>query len=208
MAETSSGEFDPSRFLTKVGGNDYLEVKWRLFWLRSVHPDASIDTDCISFTDTMAVFKATVTLPNGASATGWGTESINDFRDYIEKAESKSLGRALAALGFGTQFAIDLDTAEVGRIVDAPVDRQRLQQRRAQATTGSRPDGSDQGATPRQQEFIAAMVRDLGISDGDLDRECQQMFGRGIAALTRADASALIERLRQRRGAQSAGAAR
>lgn len=92
--------FDPSRYLTKVGGADYLEVKWRLVWLRETHPDASIETDLVRFTDWapdphtgemvyigLAIFKATVSIPGGGTATGWGSEDVKDFRDALEKAE-------------------------------------------------------------------------------------------------------------------------
>ncbi|HTD18454.1 MAG TPA: hypothetical protein VK667_02885, partial [Ktedonobacteraceae bacterium] len=40
---------------------------------------------------------------------------------YIEKAETGAIGRALAALGYGTQFAPELN--EEHRIVDSPVER-------------------------------------------------------------------------------------
>ena len=41
---------------------------------------------------------------------------------YQEKAETKAIGRALAALGYGTQFCSDFD--EGGSVTDAPVQRQ------------------------------------------------------------------------------------
>jgi hypothetical protein len=124
--------FEPARHLTKVGGNDYLETKWRLVWLRDQYPDASIVTEHIivyppgndpegNLTG-FALFRATATLPSGGSATGYGSESIQDFRDFIEKAETKAIGRALAALGFGTQFSMDFaGEAAADRPVDSPV---------------------------------------------------------------------------------------
>jgi len=115
---TDSIHFDPSKYLTKVGGSDYLEVKWRLVWLRQRHPDAVIETTLVEHSGDAAVFRAMVSVPDGGSASGWGSESMSDFRDYIEKAETKAIGRALAALGFGTQFAPEFDEGE--RIVDAP----------------------------------------------------------------------------------------
>ena len=45
---TPTIDFDPSRYLTKVSGSDYLEVKWRLLWLRQTHPDASIETELVT----------------------------------------------------------------------------------------------------------------------------------------------------------------
>jgi hypothetical protein len=52
----------------------------------------------------MAIFKATVTVPTGGKATGYGSETASDFPDFIEKAETKAIGRALNALGYGAQF--------------------------------------------------------------------------------------------------------
>lgn len=121
----SQSEFDPGRYLTKLKGNDYLEVKWRLLWVRTDHPDARIETECVSFNETFAVFKARVEIPNGGSATGWGSEEKGHFQDYIEKAETKAIGRALGALGYGTQFADDFADGDSGRIADAPVQRPR-----------------------------------------------------------------------------------
>jgi hypothetical protein len=124
-------EFDPSKYLTKVGSADYLEVKWRLVWLRTDHPDADIDTQLMSPPDTgEAIFKARITIPSGGAATGWGSETPNDFRDYLEKAETKAIGRALAALGYGTQFCPDFDFgAPAGKLVDAPVTRSKAEPR-------------------------------------------------------------------------------
>ena len=52
-------------------------------------------------------------------SSGYGSESVKDFGDYLEKAETKAVGRALAMLGYGTQFAPELDEGD--RIVDSPV---------------------------------------------------------------------------------------
>src|SRR5262249_27662737 len=57
----------------------------------------------------------------GRVATGEGSETRADFSEYYEKAATKALGRALAGLSFGTQFAPELD--EKQRIVDSPVER-------------------------------------------------------------------------------------
>ena len=98
--------FDPTQYLSKFDGRDYLEVKWRLLWLRSQHPDARVTTEIVQHNEEngFALFRAEVDVPNGGKSTGWGSETVRDFHDYIEAAETKALGRALAALGFGTQF--------------------------------------------------------------------------------------------------------
>ena len=103
----AGARFDPTphvRQLRGRGGGEYLDVKWRLVWLRSDHPDAVIETQLVQLDPTIAVFKAIVTLPTGGSASGYGSETPSDFPDYIEKAETKAIGRALNALGYGAQF--------------------------------------------------------------------------------------------------------
>lgn len=124
----TNGAFDPAQYLSKFDGKDYLEVKWRLLWLRSQHPDARLTTEIVQHNEEggFALFRAEVDVPNGGKATGWGSETVRDFHDYIEAAETKAIGRALAALGFGTQFCSDFDfsgNARPGKqqVVDAPV---------------------------------------------------------------------------------------
>ena len=125
---TGSQPFDPTQYLSNFDGRDYLEVKWRLLWMRSQHPDARITTEIVQHNEEngFALFRAEVEVPTGGKATGWGSETVRDFHDYIEAAETKAIGRALAALGFGTQFCTDFDfsaNARPGRpqVVDAPV---------------------------------------------------------------------------------------
>ena len=197
--------FEPGRHLSKVGGSDYLEVKWRLVWLRETHPEAAIETDLISHDGSFALFRAKVSIPGGGSATGWGSEGVDDFRDYIEKAETKAIGRALAALGFGTQFCPDFDFgAAAGRVVDAPIDFASSRGRRiadsAPANSERRIANVNQPATQRQLKFIQAIAREAGIEVDALEEEAAELCGAPLSDLTRRDASALIERLQARRG--------
>ena len=67
--------FEPARYLTRISGSDYLEVKWRLVWMRDQHPDATIETELVSHHDNTAVFRAMVSIPGGGSATGWKSYS-------------------------------------------------------------------------------------------------------------------------------------
>jgi hypothetical protein len=53
-------------------------------------------------------------------ATGTGTETRKSFEDFVEKSETRAIGRALAALGIGTQFVGD-ELSEGDHIADAPV---------------------------------------------------------------------------------------
>jgi len=119
--------FNPNEHMMKLKGKDYLQVAWRLVWFRDVDDghghDYGINTELLEHGEDWAVFKCTITDERGkVISTGHGSESKKDFGDYLEKAETKAVGRALAMLGFGTQFAADeLDEGE--RIVDSPVDR-------------------------------------------------------------------------------------
>jgi hypothetical protein len=69
------------------------------------------------------IVRATVTIPGGGSATGMAWQKPTKIAvDYIANAETSSIGRALGALGYGTQFCRDFDQPD-GQVVDAPVDR-------------------------------------------------------------------------------------
>ena len=68
------------------------------------------------------IFRAIVKDGQGGTATGTKSEKAASFPDFIEKAETGAIGRALAALGYGTQFTGD-EWDEAHRIVDSPVDR-------------------------------------------------------------------------------------
>ena len=115
--------FNPNEHMMKLKGKDYLQVAWRLVWFREDHPDWSIDPSIIEMDADHAVFKAIICDETGVQkCAGHGSESKRDFGDYIEKAETKAVGRALAMLGYGTQFtAAEFDEGE--RIVDSPIDR-------------------------------------------------------------------------------------
>jgi hypothetical protein len=143
--------FDPTPYLRQLhvpgrgGGTDYLDVKWRLLWLRKEHPDAEILTELVQNYPQMAIFKATVTVPSGGKATGYGSETASDFPDFIEKAETKAIGRALNALGYGAQFG------ESQRPEDPVPDRAPAQPGRQAAPT-ARPV-----ALPRRDERPASL---------------------------------------------------
>jgi hypothetical protein len=177
--------FNASGHLLNIGTDKkprmYLEVKYRLVWLREEHPEAQISTEIlhldlekevqaevfewddnlkksVKVTKTgkgMVIFKATITLPNGASATGTKMENAAAFGDFLEKAESGAIGRALAGLGYGTQFCEGESEADSGRIVDAPVTRPSYD--------------PDKPASEQQLTTIAKLVKDLGQVPGNLD---------------------------------------
>jgi hypothetical protein len=205
--------FDPAKYLTNLKGKDYLEVKWRLVWFREKCPSGAIRTEHITINDQVAIFRAEV-LEFGEdgrisnSATGHGSETPRDFGDYIEKAETKAIGRALAALGYGTQFAPELD--EGGRIVDTPVQRpapQPSQRPQSQPEQGyqprdpriipNRPAG---GITEKQVKFARDLQRACHIEDEVFAQSLDANYGTPeLNQLTKDEAKNLIDRLFEKR---------
>ena len=170
--------FNPNDHMMKLKGKDYLQVAWRLVWFREDHPDWNIEPTPLEFDAEHAIFKATIYDETGtAKVTGHGSESKRDFGDFLEKAETKAVGRALAMLGYGTQFtAQEFDEGE--RIVDSPIDREprgskeaaqevgkkkleeinsklaETAQKAAETPTEAKPYSSRQPATEEQTEII------------------------------------------------------
>lgn len=129
--------FNVKDHLISLKGKQYLPVAGRLVWFREDHPDWSITTEPVMI-DTekgYAIFKAIVTNAEG-KALGSGTkmETARDFSDFVEKAETGSIGRALAVCGYGTQFAPELEEGE--RIVDTPQPMTGTPQRTYTASVG------------------------------------------------------------------------
>lgn len=150
--------FDPSRHLRilkhtnrKTGEtteSHYLDVKWRMTWLRSAsgvvegylpaHPKWRIEVDSLlDWGETIergfAIFRARlwdtdqlygtddsengITDPaDGAEALliaeGHGSQSRDDWHDFIEKAETKAIGRCLIAAGYGTAAAAEFEEGD------------------------------------------------------------------------------------------------
>lgn len=191
--------FEPGRYLTKVNGADYLEVKWRLVWLRTEHPEAKIATELVDHDGNQAIIRARVELPTGAVATGYGSEAQNSFHNYIEKAETKAIGRALAALGFGTQFCPDFDFgAASGQVVDAPVNLPGTKGGRAAGMSNDGYVDFNQQATFKQRGLINALSKEVGIAGEQLEELTKASTGQELASLDRRGASTLIEALKDR----------
>jgi hypothetical protein len=89
--------------------DDYLEVKWRLCWFREKYPHGSIITETVllDWDKGVCIHRAHVGDGEGGMATGTSTETRKGFEDFVEKSETRAIGRALAALGIGTQFVGD-----------------------------------------------------------------------------------------------------
>lgn len=195
--------FNPSEHLMNVGTKKkprmYLEVKYRLVWLREQEPDAQITTEIVHLDlekevtaevsewdealgkmmkitkhgKGLVIFKATVKLPSGAIGTGTKMENAAAFGDWLEKAETGAIGRALAGLGLGTAATDEMSEGE-GRVVDAPVDRKPSYD-------------PNKPATESQLTTINRLQKDLGMPElGSVD------------GLTFGDCAAMLQDLNKR----------
>lgn len=134
--------FDPNKYMLKLPKTkkvkmsngqirweqteaDYLPVAARIAWFRREHPDWSIITKMIELANKAIVMKAVIKNAIGRIiATARKRETEIGFPDYIEKAETGAIGRALALCGYGTLQAPDFDEQE--RLADLPVQKEKL----------------------------------------------------------------------------------
>lgn len=122
MTTTKEKKFSPEEHMTDIKGKQYLPVAWRLVWFREEHPDWTIRTEIVENTDVYAVMRAIIANPDRVLATAHKKEDKVGFGDYMEKAETGAVGRALAMCGYGTQFAPELEEG-TERIVDSPQEK-------------------------------------------------------------------------------------
>lgn len=196
--------FNPNDHMMKLKGKDYLQVMWRLVWFREDHPDFGINCTALELGEDHAIFKAVITDANGVQVScGHGSESKRDFGDFLEKAETKAVGRALAMLGYGTQFAADeLDEGE--RIVDSPVARKA--QKAAEAPKTEAVNVSGNRATVNR-ERIAAYCDEVGMSMNIFANLRSALVAEGMVPaiasgeMTEEQLTDLIEAVEQRRTA-------
>ena len=131
--------FDPNKYMLKLPKTkkvslpngqvrfektetDYLPVAARIAWFRKDHPYWSIITEIVRLEGKAVVMKAIIKDMSGnIIATARKKETEIGFPDYIEKAETGAVGRALAMCGYGTLQAPEFDEQE--RLADAPVEK-------------------------------------------------------------------------------------
>ena len=114
--------FNPKEHLMSIKGKEYLPVAWRIVWMREEHKDWSINTEIVQLKDGGAVFKATISDETGrVLATAHKSETKAGFGDYMEKAETGSIGRCLGMCGYGTQFEPEFEEGD--RLADSPVEK-------------------------------------------------------------------------------------
>lgn len=121
-------------------GKAYLPARRRVQWFRGEpipHPDWTIDTEIVEHErgkrtsatrveGGYALVRANIFDDEGRLiSTSVKSEFSENFMDFLEKAETGAIARALALCGYGTETALDLDEGigETGemRIADSPV---------------------------------------------------------------------------------------
>lgn len=210
---TQQQNFNPNEHLMKIGykdkAKDYLPVQWRLVWFRDLCPQGTIDTEeleydldrevsseesvwnnekkrmekVIKVAKGYARYRAIVTDGKGGRATGTKSENAASFPDFGEKAETGAIGRALAALGYGTQFTGD-EFNEEHRIVDSPVEPQE-----ERSTAQSTSQQSTEGSELCTQQQIASIAK--------LSEHLKRPVPKGLEHLKYSAAKELIARLSQ-----------
>jgi hypothetical protein len=195
--------FNPqSHLITLTRGrkeNDYLEVKWRLMWFRDVNPKGEINTEMIEVNDKRAIFQARIYVDGHCIGCGHGSETPGDFNDYIEKAETKAIGRALAVAGYGTQFCTELDMeTEDGseKVVDTPVQKNMYERPTQVAQRDVVPQyTSGKLVSDAQIRFMSALADKAHI---DVDEFTSRNYpGKTKKMLTSQEASVIIQRLKE-----------
>ena len=106
--------------IQNIKGKDYLNVAQRLVWFREEKPTYGIETMLLEQNENFCLARAVIRDDKGTIlSTAHKTETPQGFPDFIEKAETGAIGRALALIGYGTQFCAD-ELDEGLRLADSP----------------------------------------------------------------------------------------
>jgi hypothetical protein len=162
-----AADFDPNEHLIQLKGRDYLNVQARMLWFirdqRALIATGLARMPYIIRTELVeqdrerqyAHFRTYVRDVLGNEATMYGSETGKDFADYAEKASTKSLGRTLLALGYGTAFAPEMDEGE--RVVDTPQRHVASSREQAPAVLREVPEHNAPAAAPREPSPMRAV---------------------------------------------------
>lgn len=220
--------FNPAEHLMQIksskGASEYLQVKHRLVWFRSLCPTGTIRTEMVHLdmdreteeesyawnnetrrsekiikrAPGIAIFRAIIDDGKGGHAEATKCEKAASFGDYIEKAETGSIGRALAMLGYGTQF-VGEEFDEGHRIVDAP-DEHRSQP--AQRNQPKQSTEAEQDAYKKRRVVVDAKpepIDEAPATDQQMAsiRALHEHIGKSMPArsFTYAQAKALIAKM-------------
>lgn len=158
-------EIGTSLPIIQLKGKDYLQVAYRVLWFRELHPDWSIETEIVYRDEKYAVVRATIRNEAGRiMAQAHKDCSLASFREFISKAETGAVGRALGLVGCATQFCtqdIDEEPEENDPAskdpnhysgVDSGLERPKASPTIKNPFLEVKPTSSDQGAPRRDYE--------------------------------------------------------
>jgi hypothetical protein len=157
--------------LVNLKGRDYLMVGHRLQWFNEVERHFDISTEFLLVTDDQTICKAHVVVRDETGkvvrqAQATKRETKKDFPDHTEKAETSAIGRALAMLGYGTQFALsDLDEGE--RLADSPVVdvKASVKEAKPQQSQASTSNTQAQTETPKKGFGVKVKTQQVQTTD-------------------------------------------
>jgi hypothetical protein len=171
-----------------------------------------VSTELLRLDDTIAVFKARAEYGDDVwiYGEGHGSETPQGFPPgYIEKAETIAIGRALAALGYGTAAAFEEDSGS--KIADAPVAHkqpsrpvaprplpgtEKVATHRIDQRTGATEDAAPVMAQPGQVQAIMSLWQRLNRDPVKLAPFLFEQFAQNHpAALTQEEAGKVIGEL-------------
>lgn len=205
------------KITTRGKEKDYLPVQARMLWYRDtnkMNTSVRILDKIIDPQAKFAYFELEVRDARGNIEVGVGSETGSDFGDYIEKAYTKAYGRALAALGYGTQFVGD-EFDEGSRIVDAPdmkdtnTTTTRNNYQKPPATNNYQkpaPTAPEAPTTPQEAKInreqmleITKLMKTNGLNASEVSKLTASMFKGKTRSLdlTESEAVKLIESLKK-----------
>jgi len=172
-----------------VTQSDYLEVKWRRVWFNEEHPDWKILIDVKMFPENdipkACLAKAEIYNDKNELVTiGWGYSTVEMFKRFVEKACTAAEGRALASIGYGTQWAEEYyeDTDSAENLVDSPVIKNAVEVIQ------------EEQATTAQKEFVKKLVKDK--KQEEILSMLKEIKAESIDTLNKTQASILINKLK------------
>jgi hypothetical protein len=182
----------PGTFIN-LKGKQYLPARARINWMRGgdpdAHPDWGINTALLEHNQGKrtgpgkveggyALVGASITDERGRTiATAMKTEYSENFADYVEKAETGAVARALAVAGYGTESALDLDEGyEDDRIADAPVTDRPITISASGSVEGVRQGGRQTKITAAQKRAITDEVKRIGIGPAELGKAVENLL--------------------------------
>lgn len=134
--------------MMKLKNKDYLPVSARILWFRGDHPEWGIEREIVEIDHQANYAIVSVCIRNEEGrilSQATKREDKREFGDYLEKAETGALGRALAYLGYGTLSPEDDTSAMDGggkasRMVDSPQRTPEAPQRDFRSKSGPTPN--------------------------------------------------------------------